>query len=279
MFNGGGEEKNLRENICNTVLEILRNCDKLRPVDEEMNVKYRILENAYLSLEINYRTDKCRVLKDIIRRRDIYTTRLRQEFPLCHCLCSLPEIQNPIEIGFCVSESTYCKNKTKTTGHFYDNNWSKLIIFLRIIIRQIEYDTVLNVNKTSKKLKGIRNELNEEENKRFDNLRREIKESREFHAAQVGPAEEQPNNNLNTTHSSKHPSYLLTNEELAELGINPNGSLVAKPSTNLSQIPLSMLQPVGRRRNFKPNQPPHNSQTPQTNMSNLIARLAELNNN
>lgn len=110
-------------------------------------------------------------------------------------------------------------------------------------------------------------------------------------SAEASPEEKQPNN--------KPPPYILNNHKLAELGINPNGSLVANLS-NLSQIPPNMLKPVGRRRTNKPIQPPHNNpppisnlearlkralqnnnnpqQTPQTNMSNLAARLAALKN-
>lgn len=53
----GGEENTLRQQICNTVLEILRNCDRLRPVDEEMSNKYKILKDAYSHLGINHRKD------------------------------------------------------------------------------------------------------------------------------------------------------------------------------------------------------------------------------
>ena len=91
--------------------------------------------------------------------------------------------------------------------------------------------------------------------------------------ARGGPAEE-PNSN-----EPKNPqSYLLNNSELAELGINPNGSSAANPPTNISKIPRSMLQPVGRpRRNVKPTQPPHNNK-PEPKISNLERRLAALKN-
>ena len=40
----GGElkENKIRQEICNDILEILRNCDRLRPVDEEMSNKYNM---------------------------------------------------------------------------------------------------------------------------------------------------------------------------------------------------------------------------------------------
>ena len=237
-----------------------------------MSNKYNILGNAYLFLGINHRTDKCNVLKDIIQMRGLYSTKLGQEFSLCHCLCSPPHIQNPIEIGFCIEHGSYCKNKTKTDKDFYTNNWSKLIRFLRRIIRQIELDTRLNVKKTDQELRGIRNQLNKEENEYFANLGREIKESRAFHAASAGPAQEEPNSNNERI------------EQLRQMMINQKKSALA---TNISQIPQSMLQPVGRgrRKNFTPNQKPYNTQNPQPQaqqqpqqISNLSAKLAALRN-
>jgi hypothetical protein len=279
----GGEEKTLREHICDTVLQILKNCDKLHTFDSEMNRindKYKILENAYLFLGINQRQDKFTVLKDIIRMRDNYFTEDGKEFPLCYCLCSLNENDDrKVETLFCFERGPLVNKRLSKNDYFYQNNWSKLIKFLRITIRQIELEILEQNKKNTERLTGIRNQLNKEENKRFANLRREIEESRALHAAQeAGPAEEQPYNNLNMMPPKNPQSYLLNNRELAELGINPNGSSAANPPTNISKIPRSMLQPVGRpRRNVKPTQPPHNNQKP-PNMSNLEARLAALKN-
>lgn len=302
----GGEEKTLRERICDTVLGILKNCDKQQKFDSEMakiNNKYDILESTYLFLGIGHRQDKCTVVKDIIRMRNNYDTKDGRNFPLCYCLCSLnEEDDNVVETLFCIERGPLVNKRFNKSHDFYENNWSKLIKFLRITIRKIELEILEQNKKNTKTLKGIRNKLNKEENERFANLRREINEAKAFHASKAGPAEEQPNNNLNMMPPNKHPSYLLSKNELAELGINPNGSSAANLPTNLSQIPSSMLKPVGRRRNFKPTQPSHNNQkppnmsnlearlaaalqnnnnpqeTPQTNMSNLAARLAELRN-
>lgn len=275
----GGEEKTLREHICDTVLQILRSCDKPQEFDSEMiriNNLYKILENAYLFLGINQRHDKCTVLKDIIRMRDNYFTTGKGFFPLCYCLCSLSEQDdNAVEILFCFERGPLVNKRLSKNDYFYQNNWSKLINFLRITIRKIELEILEQNNKNTKTLKGIRNQLNKEENKRFANLRSEIEEAKAFHAAQeAGPAEEQPYNNLNMMPPKNPQSYLLNNSELAELGINPNGSSAANPPTNISKIPRSMLQPVGRpRRNVKPTQPPHNNK-PEPKISNLERRLA-----
>jgi hypothetical protein len=99
--------------------------------------------------------------------------------------------------------------------------------------------------------------------------------------ATAGPAEEKTNNSNIGKH--KGPlSYLLTNNELAELGINPNGSSAANLPTNLSQIPKHMLQPVIRQRNVKPVQPSHNNEAEKQRLhENLLKRLEKLakNNN
>ena len=255
----GGEEKTLREHICDTVLRILKNCDKPQEFDSEMNRindKYKILEYAYLFLGINQRQDKCTVLKDIIRMRDNYFTTGKGFFPLCYCLCSLNENDdNAIEILFCLERRLLINKRINKRTDFYTNNWSKLIKFLRITIRQIELEILEQNKKNTERLTGIRNQLNKEENKRFANLRREIEESRALHAAQeAGPAEVE---------------LTFNNSNIGNL----NKSSAANLPTNLSQIPLGMLQPVGRLRNVKPTQPSHNNQKP-PNMSNLEARLA-----
>ena len=58
------------------------------------------------------------------------------------------------------------------------------------------------------------------------------------------------------------------------LRITHTGRRTTGPANN--RPPQNMLNPVGRRRNVKPNQPPHNSQNPQPPISTLEARLAAL---
>lgn len=285
----GGEEKTLKEHICDTVLKILNNCDKLDTFDSEMNRinnLYRILDNTYLFLGINHRQDKYTVLKEIIRMRNNYFTKDGREFPLCYCLCSLDEKDDrEVEILFCYERKLLINKRLNKSTDFYTNNWSKLIKFLRITIRRIELEILEQNRKNTQRLKGIKNELNKEQQKRnkeendyFAQLRSEIEKAKALHAAQAGPAEEEPNSNDNSSiRNPKPPSYLLTTNELRDLGINPNGSFVANSRTNLSQIPQRMLQAVGRRRNFTPTQPLHNNKNPPTR--NLAAELAALLNN
>lgn len=273
----GGEEKTLRDHICENVLKILRSCDKPVLFDSEMNrinKEYKILEKTYLFLGINHREDKCKTLKEIITQRDIYTIPTGTEVSLEYCLCSLNEKKHSlVEIPFCHINKLLINKRINKRTDFYTNNWSKLIKFLRITIRQIEFEILEQNKKNTEKLTGIRKQLNKEENKRFANLRREIEESRAFRAAQeAGPAEEQLNNNLNMISPKKPPSYLLNNRELAELGINPNGnSIAANQPINLSQIPRNMLNPVARQRNLNPIQPSHNNQNKKLKLEERLA--------
>jgi hypothetical protein len=318
----GGEENTLSK-TCNTVLEILRNCDKPEYFTREINSKYNILENAYLFLGINHRTDKCDSLQTIIRIRDDYTIQNKKGvFTLCHCLCSLSEKeQNIVEMNFCLEFEQIINKRLNKRTDFYRNHWLRFINFLRNIIQKIESEKKLKIeemllrNRESNiRLGKLKKEFNQHQinnmrgeleqlkenfakdpsveqdpifNKRLANLMMSMKRP-EQHA---GPAQEPNSNNIRSRgfargpadsgHNKPLPSYALTNNELAEIGQRPNGSSLTS-RTNLSQIPSIMLQTVGRRRNFKPNQPPHNSQTPQPQqMSNLerkLAELAELNN-
>jgi hypothetical protein len=318
----GGEEKNLRENICNTVLEILRNCDKLRPVDNEMNVKYGILENAYLFLGINHRTDKCGVLKDIIRMRDNYTMQNQEGvFPLCYCLCVLSEKeQNIVETNFCLEFELIINKRLNKSKDFYRNHWLRFINFLRNIIQKIESEKKLKIaemllrNRESNiRLGKLKKEFNQHQinnmrgeleqlkenfakdhsveqdlifNKRLANLMMSMKRP-EQHA---GPAQEPNSNNrrsrgfargpADSGNNKPLPSYALTNNELRGIGINNNGNRgfaqagPAEEKLNFNPLnnPLLQIKYKGKRRNYNPNQPPHNSQNPQ--MSILSARLA-----
>jgi hypothetical protein len=200
----GGEEKSLREYICDTVLRILQNCDKQHEFDHEMariNYKYKILETTYLFLGIDHRRDKCSFLKDIIRRRNNYNTKNGIYFPLCYCLCSLTEKDdNIIEFLFINDYKETINQRIIKESNFYTNNWLKLINFLRITIQQIEIEILKENRKNSIRLKEIKKELNEEKRRRneenqieLNKMRLEIEEAkRKF--ARGGPAEE-PNSN------------------------------------------------------------------------------------
>lgn len=360
----GGEENTLREQICNTVLEILRNCHRLRPVDEETNNKYKILENAYSLLGIDHRTDKCDVLKDIIRIRDNYTIQNKTGvFTLCHCLCSLSEKEdNIVEIHFCTEYKKLINKRLNKTKDFYSIHWLKFINFLRNIIKIIEsekkskIEEMLVRNRESNiRLGKLRSEFNQHQinktrgeldqlkgifakdhfveqdsifNERLAKLKSTMSTIRrpEQHA---GPAQEPNSNNRRSRGFARGhadsgpnkplPSYALTNNELAEIGQRPNGSSLtshkplpsyalnenelrelginnngnrgfaqagpAEEKLNFNQLnnplnnPLLQIKYQGRRRNYNPNQPPHNSQKPPTSTNNLIARLEAIKNN
>ena len=341
----GGEENSLSK-TCNTVLEILRNCDGLRPVDEEMSNKYNILEMAYSFLGITHMkdTDKCRLLKDIIRMRDSFTIQNKNGvYTLCHCLCSLSEKEdNIVEINFCSEYKKLINKRLNKHTDFYTNHWSRFINFLRNIIKKIESEKKLNIaemllrnHESNIRLGKLKKEFNQHQinnmrgeleqlkgifakhhyveqdpifNKRLENLMMSTKRP-EQHA---GPAQELNSNNrqsrgfprgpADSGPNKPLPSYALTNNELAEIGLRPNGSSLTshkqRPSyllnknesreLGINQIPQSMLQPVRRKRNVKPIQPSHNNQKtvqeqPQKrngiSESNLSAELGSLLNN
>ena len=51
-------------------------------------------------------------------------------------------------MDFCIKYKDLIYSKTGISiEHFYTNNWNKLINFLRKIIRDIEVETLKNVNK------------------------------------------------------------------------------------------------------------------------------------
>lgn len=257
----------LKESIIENVLNILNNCDDLHVFTNELNIKYKILENTYLFLGISLRKDKCKILKELLGLRSIYSIK-NQDFPLDFCLSKKNQFEhNLIESGFYIKYHDLILSKVGEVGSkiYYENNWSKFINFLRRTILQIEIEILEQSRKNNIKLGQIKEELNKETQNKLNEMKREIEEAKSLYAAQAGPAKERP--------LTKPSQYLLTNNELRELGINPNGSSLANPPTNLSQIPPSMLQAVGRRRNLNTIQPPHNNQNP-SNMSNLEARLA-----
>ncbi len=257
----GGElkENTIRKQICNDILAILTNCNNpetLSELQQYYNDRFSVLKESYTLLNIGHRTDKCNSLRNIIGTRNGYYSKDGEYFPLNHCLCLESEKQQGIEFQYFIERgeliSQYAINKNK--NKYYKNHWTNFINFLRRIILQIEIEILEQNRKNNIKLRQIKEELNKETQNKLNEMKREIEEAKSLYAAQAGPAEERP--------LTKPSRYLLTNNELRELGINPNGSSLANPPTNLSQIPLSMLQPVGRRRNLNPIQLTHNSQKP-----------------
>lgn len=210
----GGE---LKEDIIRDVLNILNNCDDRSVFTNELNIKYKILENTYLLLGISSRKNKCNILKELLGLRSIYSTKNDKDFPLDFCLSEKNQKEhNLIELGFYTEHSSLILSKVGAVGSkiYYENNWLKFIHFLRITILQIEIEIREQRRKNNVKLKQFKEELNEVNQKQLNEMTREIEKAKAFHAAQSGPAEEKPPN--------KPSQYLLTNNELRELGINPN---------------------------------------------------------
>ena len=107
--------------------------------------------------------------------------------------------------------------------------------------------------------------------------------------AEAGPAQQQGRQNSEEesgpAQQGRQNSPIINNSKEDEpvfisplLGITHTGRRTTGPANN--RPPPSMLNPVRRKgRNFNPNQQPHNSQNPQPQMSNLLARLAALQEN
>ena len=197
------------EEICKNVLKILKGCDNIHKFDAEMyriNTQYSILEQAYLLLGINSRTDKCDVLKDIIEFRDIYSIMMKNgklnEFPLCHCLCNLkPEDNNLVELGFINSNFEYITLKIKSLtknnkDNFYENNWLIFIQFLRNIILQIEVDKLEKNKEDLSKLKEVIQRERENLLKRMNAQKAKNNFHKGMEARNLGsPAAAEENNN------------------------------------------------------------------------------------
>jgi len=306
----GGEENTLRQEICNTVLQILRKCDKPDQFDNEMNVAYKILENIYLFLGIKDIKMRCSILKDIMRMRDIY------EVPLCDSLCSLDEkASNMTESEFCTSNKGFLESKIMISTGFY-KHWSNVIKFLRITIQTIERKRkiILNRNRESnERLEHIKkNYFLEKDAAEIDKMQSELKEAQEaFNKAALakggpakqdgqqnnsyataGPAQELNSNNRRSRGFARGradsgpnkplPSYALTNNELAEIGQRPNGSSLTShkplPSYALTNNELREIG-INPNRNSVVNQIPQSMLQQvrrKKNMSNLIARLKAL---
>jgi hypothetical protein len=262
----------LKEDIIRDVLNILNNCDDLRVLTNELNIKYKILENTYVLLGINH--SKCNILKELLGLRSIYSIG-NQDFPLDFCLSEKNEKEhNLIEFGFYRERSSLILKKVDAVGSnvYYQNNWINFIKFLRIIILKIEIDIREQRRKNNVRLKQFKEELNKISQNQLKKMKCEIQEAKALYA-QAGPA-----NNRRFARAGPAEELTSNNHVNSKLGINPNGnSIAANSPTILSQIPLSMLQPVGRRRILNPIQPSHNTQN---KMSILKARLqAALNNN
>jgi len=257
----------LKEDIIRDVLKILNNCDDLSVFTNELNITYKILENTYLFLGISPRKDKCKILKELLGLRNIYSIG-NQNFPLYFCLSEKNEKEhNLIEFGFYTERSSLILSKVGAVGSkiYYQNNWLKFINFLRITILQIEIEILKKNKKTNIKLKDLQREFN-----------KETEEAKALYA-QAGPAEElTSNNHVNSGIKKNLPRYALTNEELGEFN---SSSVAANQPINLSQIPRNMLNPVSRRRNLNPIQPSHNNQNNMLTLQERLAAALRNNNN
>ena len=223
----GGDPR--REAICHNVLGILNNCNdpsKLTEVQQLLNQRDNILKNTYTSLGINEKHNKCDILTRLLGYRSIYRLHDGRNFPLDYCLCELnDEDHTKIELGFYYEKGTstviLATVKTNNTRNkYYQYHWIRFINFLRTTIIEIEKKQLENENAREKN-----------NNRRFKNLETYINKIRiakslglgnngSFAQARGGPA----NSNNNSQTGTKKTSYLLTNNEFAQIDLNPNGT-------------------------------------------------------
>jgi hypothetical protein len=258
----------LREDICEVVLKILKQCDKEQGFEGEMkrlNDKYKILEKTYLFLGISRKQNKCNSLKEILRLRNFYSSSNVRERTLCHCLCSI-EYDNIFEIGFFVEHKGLIKllfdfENDRDYDNFYKNHWEKLVKFLRITIRQIELEILEQNKKNRKEMKKKRNQLEKKNDPNLNRMRQELRKAmNEQQNAQGGPA------NVNSNNEAINKLRKAMNEQQNAQGgpanVNSNNEAINKlrkamneqqnaqggPANQKSFLNNPLMQTVGRRR-------------------------------
>ena len=249
---GGEEAENkLRINISKKILNILEKCREeqgFRGEMKELNDKYHILENTYGFLGISRNQNKCDILRDILRfrRNPIGIVNYsNQQYPLSYCLSSDDKMIHTPEMAFCEDHNLVLTRITGTTYNFYDHHWSKFIIFLRRIIRNIEKERLKkkhnNNNFMSKVSKELKMKNDKESNEYLNKARIEIakgiklmnNQEKEKAQAQAGLKKSNNNRLLESLYNNMNfqkrgtPSYLL-NSYSAKAGPANNGSSLMK---------------------------------------------------
>lgn len=302
MFNGGGNP--LREQICEDILAILKNCHDPKALTETQNHYNRIfnvLENSYnfLKLYTDYIRNKCISLKTILNLRNEYSTNKNNHYPLTYCLCLKMDEQKNVELKFYHTSGYSCIILSGINPHYrenyYNNSWLPFINFIRTTINIIEIEIRERDKNANARLAQLKKEFTkekeEENNKLFNKMRREIEEAKSASAAAEEPTSNSNNDLIAALRQtmSEQPNPLQNNTGATA------GPAEANQSTNLSQIPKGMLQAI--RRNVKPTQQVSNNQNPaqppkrngsiennleairqaDKNRNNFLKRFAELN--
>ena len=240
----GGEEveNKLRIDISKEILNILEKCreeEVFRGEMKKLNDKYHILENTYRLLGIS----RCDILKNILIARRVPLKTLNygeDKYPLFNCLSSDDSNIHVVEMAFCTDHGSLLEQKTRTTGDFYTNHWSKFIEFLRRIIRNIEKERLKKEHNQNNFMTKVRKELKMKNDKKSDEyfnkarieIAKGIKLMNNQEKAQAGLKNSNNNRLLASLYNMNNqkrvtPSYLL-NSYSANAGPANNGSLLMK---------------------------------------------------
>lgn len=250
----------IRQNVCSEIANLLENCNSGKRYTSK---EYVLLNDSFTILGINEKVDKYDILKKIIILRNI-----GDEQCFFNILFSDDNFEeepkfihdNVVIIG------QYLGRITKDTIPNSSTNLKNIITPLWInFLKNLRETRVIWEEEEKLKL-----QTEEKKNKELRNLEAEVQRAKANVQARMlesnlgGPVEEEYET---FNKNNPIPPYLLLSSKSENAGPAKN---------NNSRPPQNMLNPVGRRSNFNPNQQPHNLQNPQPPMSNLKARLAAL---
>ena len=250
----------IRNHICLGVINVLNTCEHS---SHQAHFK-DLLPNVYTKLGISSKQEKCNILKSILKLREEFTS--GQTPSLLDVLFNITEnlMTETMFIDKKYIEIKRLLGYLSITKLELTNMWNNVIKYIRKFIDDqvieikegIEATSAISIKNLEKWLKNLE-EAKEKERKNQEILNRL---QRELEEAKASFARNGKKPIIRGFAKEAGPAKAAEEESnLRELGINPNGSSAANPQTNISQIPPSMLQPVGRRRNVKPIQQSHNN--------------------
>jgi hypothetical protein len=232
-------EIEIRQKVCSEIDNLLENCNSIKSYTSKESV---LLNNSFTILEINEKVDKYNILKQIIILRNI-----RDEQCFFNILFSDDNFEeepkfihdNVVIIGQYLGRIKKDTIPSKSTVE----NLKKIITPLWIkFLKNLRETRVIWEEEEKEKL-----QTEEKKNKELRNLEAEVQRAKANVQARMlesnlgGPVKEEYE-----TFNKNNPSAYLLLSKSENAGPAKN---------NNSRPPQNMLNPVGRRRNFKPNKP------------------------
>ena len=287
----------IRNHTCFQVLNVLNNCDK-----ESHPAHFKdLLPNVYIKFAISSKKDNCNILKGILKHREEFKFTSGHTPSLLDVLFNITEnlMTESVFIDKKYNEIISLLGYSFITKHQLTIMWHNFIKIIRELINSIVEERKegikvreqISEQQLQNMLKNLEEAKSKEENNKkfFNKMKIELEKAK----ASFGINNL---NQLNSGNSGLPPSFLLSsrknngripqtflmstinnkiNREFARGGPaeEPNSSAPKKQQSHFLNNPLLKITHCGRR-NFKPNQPPHNNQKPQQPMTNLEARLA-----